>query len=146
MLLKVEDEDIERAFSVPALSGVIVIPGNIAYLNQFFSVLTLVSNAAPGYSNLTAHDVKAEISLPAGADGVAGSGDDPLRMARLGTPPVEQARSLPVTQAGVDGKLGTADDIVVIAPQQSGNSEHLVEGLREGVHTIEIKVSASPVR
>ena len=83
LLLRVEDEDVERAFSIPALSGVIVIPGNIAYLNQFFSILTLVSNAAPGYSNLTAHDVRAEIVLPAGTDTVPGSADDPLRMARL---------------------------------------------------------------
>ena len=142
LLLKVEDEDIERAFAIPPLSGVIVIPGNIAYLNQFFSILTLVSNAAPGHSNLTAQDVTAEIVLPAGVDTVAGSGDDPLRMARLGTPPAEQARQLPVTLPGPDGKLGTPDDIQIIAPQQSGNSEHLVEGLREGTHTIEIKVRA----
>ena len=142
LLLKVEDEDIQRSFNIPPLSGVIVIPGNIAYLNQFFSILTLVSNAAPGYSNLTAHDVRAEIVLPAGADTVPASGDDPLRMANLGSPPAPQPRSLPVTMPGPDGKLGTQDDIVVIAPQQSGNSEHLVEGLREGTHTIEVKVSA----
>ncbi|MGB2715170.1 MAG: Ig-like domain-containing protein [Vicinamibacterales bacterium] len=142
LFLKVEDEDVERAFSIPPLSGVVVIPGNIAYLNQFFSILTLVSNSAPGHSNLTAHDVKAEIILPSGTDTVAGSGDDPLRMAKLGSPPAEQPRVLPVTLPGVDGKLGTADDVLVILPQQSGNSEHLVEGLREGTHTIEIKVSA----
>lgn len=142
LLLKVEDEEIERAFDIPALSGVIVIPGNIAYLNQFFSILTLVSNAAPGHSTLTAHDVTAEITLPAGSDTVPGSGDDPLRMARVGSPPAEQARELPVMAAGLDGKLGTADDVQVIQPQQSGNSEHLVEGLREGTHTLEIKVSA----
>lgn len=142
LLLKVEDAEIERQFQIPPLSGVIVIPGNIAYLNQFFSILTLVSNAAPGHSNLTAQDVTAEIVLPGGADTVPGSGDDPLRMARLGTPPAEQARARAVTLAGPDGRFGTADDIRVIAPQQSGNSEHLVEGLREGTHTIEVKVSA----
>ena len=142
LFLKVEDEDVARSFSIPPLSGVVVIPGNIAYLNQFFSILTLVSNSAPGHSNLTAHDVKAEIILPSGSDTVAGSGDDPLRMARLGSPPAEQPRVLPVTLPGIDGQLGTPDDVLVILPQQSGNSEHLVEGLREGTHTIEIKVSA----
>ena len=92
LLLRIDDEAIERTYQIPPLSGVIVIPGNIAYLNQFFSVMTLVSNAAPGYSNLTVHDVRAEIGLPPGTDTVAGSGDDPLRMARLGQPPTEQSR------------------------------------------------------
>jgi hypothetical protein len=47
-----------------------------------------------------------------------------------------------VTQAGPDALFGTADDILTIAPQQSGNAEHLVEGLREGTHTVLVKISA----
>src|SRR3712207_7321800 len=35
------------------IPGVVIIPGNVAYLNQFFSVILKVSNIAPGYSNLT---------------------------------------------------------------------------------------------
>lgn len=143
LLLRVEDEEVARQFQIPPLPGVIVIPGNVAYLNQFFSVLLLVSNVAPGHSNLVVRDITAEIVLPAGGDTVSGSGDDPLRMARLGTPPAEQDRVQPVRQAGPDGRLGTPDDIITVGPQQSGNSEHLVEGLREGTHAIEMRISGT---
>jgi hypothetical protein len=140
LLLKVEDEDVERRFSIPPLTGVVIIPGNVAYLNQFFSVLTMVSNVAPGHSNLVVESLEAEISLPEGPDTVLGTGDDPLRMARVGTPPAEQARIQRVVQPGPDGALGTADDIAFIPPQRNGNAEHLVEGLREGTHTVRIRI------
>ncbi|HXH06729.1 MAG TPA: carboxypeptidase regulatory-like domain-containing protein [Vicinamibacterales bacterium] len=140
LILKVEDEEVDRAFSIPPLTGVVIIPGNIAYLNQFFSVLTMVSNVTPGHSNLVVENLEAEISLPEGSDTVLGTGDDPLRMARVGTPPVEQSRTQRVVQPGPDGTLGTADDIPVIPPQQNGNAEHLVEGLREGTHIVRIRI------
>ena len=143
LLLQVEDSDVDaRGFDIPPIPGVIIIPGNIAYLNQFFSVLLMVSNVAPGRSQLVVRDVTAEIILPAGNDTVAGSGDDPLRMALLGNPPAPQSRTQIVRQPGPDGKIGTPDDILTLAPQQSGEGEYLVEGRREGTHTVEMKISA----
>jgi hypothetical protein len=143
LLLRVEDSDQDLVgFNIPPIPGVIIIPGNIAYLNQFFSVLLMVSNVAPGNSDLVVRDVTAEIILPPGTDTVVRTGDDPLRMARLGDPPVEQSQIQSVRQAGPDGVLGSADDIPSLAPGQSGNSEHLVEGRKEGTHTVEMKISA----
>jgi len=142
LTLKIEDEDVARQFTIPPIPGVIVIPGNIAFLHQFFSVLLMVSNVAPGASNLVVRDVQATIVLPPGADTAPGTDDDPLRMARTGNPPVEQSATQPVVEPGPDGKLGTADDVPAIAPGENGNSEFLVEGRKEGVHTVQIQISA----
>ena len=71
-----------KALQVPPIPGVVVIPGDIGFLNQFFNVTLLVGNVAPAGSNLVVSELRAEILLPAGRDDVAGSDDDPLRMAR----------------------------------------------------------------
>ncbi len=133
--------DPETRKLVAKVPGVILFPGRIAYLNQYFSALLLVSNIAPGTSNLVVRDIQGEILLPGGKDGVVGSQDDPLRMARLGNPPAFQPKILSVVQPGPDGELGTADDIPFLAPGNDGNAEFLVEGLREGIHTVEIEIS-----
>ncbi len=124
---------------VPPIPGVVVIPGDIGFLNQYFSVLLMVGNVAPTGSNLVVSDLRATILLPPGDDTVVGTGDDPLKMAQLtdGQAPTER----PVTQGGPDGKLGTADDILTLGPGQSGNAEFLVEGRREGSHVIEMALS-----
>ena len=146
LLLRIEDSDPEIAsLHIPPLPGVVIIPGNVAYLNQFFSVMLMVSNVAPGASNLVVRDVTAEIVLPVGADTVPDTSDDPLRMARLGNPPVPQSKIQPVTQPGADGRAGTADDLNFIAPQQSAESEHLVEGRKEGTHTVEMLIKGTLV-
>jgi len=37
----------DRGFDTPPITGLIVIPGNVAFLNQFFSSLLIVANVAP---------------------------------------------------------------------------------------------------
>ncbi len=142
LLLKVEDpaEDM-RGFVVPPLEGLIVIPGNVAFLNQFFSVLVMTTNGAPSASSLVVRDVTAKIVLPGGVDTVLGTLDDPLRMAQLGSPPAPQPIEQPICQRGPDEELGTSDDVCALAPTQSGESEFLVEGRREGTHVVEIEIS-----
>ena len=125
----------------PPIPGVIVIPGDIGFLNQYFSVMLMVGNAAPEGSSLIVQDLEAEISLPAGNDTVVGSGDDPLAMAS--TQEGESPRTQPVAKAGPDGILGTADDEDFIAPGETGNAEFLVEGRREGTHVIEMEISGT---
>ena len=137
-------DDTETApFGAAPITGLVVIPGNIAFLNQFFSVTLTVANVAPDGSLLTVRDLTAEISLPPGEDRVRGTveapGDDPLRLARiegLGTVPV-----IDVVQPGPDDALGTADDIAHLPPQTQGRGEFLVEGLREGFHTLDITLA-----
>jgi hypothetical protein len=58
-------------------------PGNIAFLNQFFQVLVLVSNVAPQGSQLVVTSATATLILPTGPDLVRPSSDDPLAPARL---------------------------------------------------------------
>ena len=128
-------------FVVPPIPGVIVIPGDIGFLDQFFSVMLMVGNVAPAGSGLDVSDLRAEIVLPPGRDGVLNSGDEPLAMAKTprGTSPSVQF----VVQPGPDGKLGTADDIGTLHPGDSGNAEYLVEGRREGSHVIEMAISGT---
>ena len=96
---------------MPPIPGVIVIPGDIGFLNQFFSVTLMVGNVAPAGSGLVVRDLRAAISLPPGVDRVVGSNDDPLRLARTAA---GVAAELAVVQAGPDGKLGTGDDILLL--------------------------------
>src|SRR5688500_2391936 len=69
----VEEGDSDLALKVPPIPALVVIPGNIGFLNQFFSVQIFTENAAPGSSGLSVHDVKAELVLPAGPDQVPGT-------------------------------------------------------------------------
>jgi 5-hydroxyisourate hydrolase-like protein (transthyretin family) len=131
--------DVEHGnFIVPPIPGIIAIPGDIGFLNQYFSVLLMVGNVAPAGSGLVVSELSADILLPAGRDNVPNTPDDPLRMAM--TSRGESPRVQIVAQAGPDGRLGTADDITTIGPGQSGNAEYLVEGRREGSHVVEMRM------
>ncbi len=128
------------------ITGLLAIPGNIGFLNQFFSVQLFTENAAPSGSNLAVDQVRATIRLPVGKDGVPARaydqpGDDPLRMARLGPDRLIQT-NLPVMLAGADGRTGTEDDVSRLRPGETGAAEFLVEGLREGLHVLEMDLEA----
>ncbi|MGC4081208.1 MAG: hypothetical protein QM736_03595 [Vicinamibacterales bacterium] len=48
-----------------------------------------------------------------------------------------------MAQPGPDGKVGTADDIALLGPGDSGDAEYLVEGLREGSHVVEMQMTGT---
>jgi hypothetical protein len=127
----------------PTISGLLVIPGHIGFLNQFFSVQLYTENASPSGSGLAVTGLRAGIVLPKGRDGIAGTtlepGDDPVRMARVGSNAAVSA-NLPVRLPGLDGKPGTADDIDRIEAGETGMAEFLVEGLQEGLHTLDFEL------
>lgn len=131
-------------YTPPPIAGVLIIPGNIGFLNQFFSVQVYVENAAPIESALSVTDVRASLALPAGDDRVAGTydqpGDDPLRFARVG-PNAQILTELRIVRPGPDAVLGTADDVGRLFPREGGQAEFLVEGLREGLHILDVKLS-----
>ncbi|MBI5102571.1 MAG: hypothetical protein HZB33_12160, partial [Nitrospirae bacterium] len=77
-----EEEIQEERPEPPPIAGAVIIPGNIAFLNQFFEVMLLVTNNAPSGTPLVVSDITAEITLPAGDDNYPGSMDDPLRSAQ----------------------------------------------------------------
>ncbi|HXV64643.1 MAG TPA: carboxypeptidase-like regulatory domain-containing protein, partial [Vicinamibacteria bacterium] len=104
--------------SIPA---VLVIPGDVGFLNQVFSALLLISNGAPLASGLSVRGIEASISLPAGEDGVAGSSDDPL---------------VPAQTQGGEFAFETDDGSNRLDPGEQGTGEFLLEGRREGFHEI----------
>ncbi|NOY63798.1 MAG: hypothetical protein GXO97_00115, partial [Nitrospirae bacterium] len=116
----VEEVEIE----LPKIYGVIIIPGNIAFLHQFFSVIIQATNVAPDGSGLVFQNARAKINLPLGDDKIKGTGDDPLRVAE--------------TTMGVHEELPLVDDqgSDSIVPQGTSSAEFLVEGLREGTHRV----------
>ncbi|MDJ0848600.1 MAG: Ig-like domain-containing protein [Myxococcota bacterium] len=123
--------DVERkGIVLPPIAGVIVIPGNIAFLNQFFSVVVQASSASPEGSGLSVLDARATITLPVGDDEIAETGDDPLRIAETQAGGVQTELPL-LDAAGSD----------VIEPQATHQAEFLVEGLREGTHRVDFDLA-----
>ncbi len=130
---------------LPPIPGVVVIPGNIGFLHQYFSALAIVTNGAPELSGLTIRDVTAHIILPDGEDLTPGTdadpGDDPLRLAK-GTDGYFP-REMTVYNAGPDARYGTGDDVSELRPTESGQADFTIEGLKEGTHKVEFEITAT---
>ncbi len=128
-------EDEPLGLNIPPIPALMVIPGNIGFLNQFFSVMIFTENGAPRDSNLSVYNIAATLKLPPGPDLVVSTnyaqpGDDPLRFARVGPDKIIQPVQS-IVQPGPDGELGTPDDNPRLRPGQAGQAEFLVEGLQE---------------
>ncbi|HAV65601.1 MAG TPA: hypothetical protein DCY13_24900, partial [Verrucomicrobiales bacterium] len=132
---------------VPPIPALMVIPGNIGFLNQFFSVQIFTENAAPPGSGLSVYNINAKLKLPPGPDQLVSTnyavpGDDPLRFARIGPDKIIKEVQ-PIVQPGPDGETGTADDIPRLRPGEAGQAEFLVEGLQEGLHVMNLDLAAT---
>ncbi len=143
----VESSDAEtNALTIPPIPALMVIPGNIGFLNQFFSVMIFTENGSPDGSGLRVRNLQAELLLPTGPDRVSGTwsspGDDPLRFARVGEEAVI-SNILRVRQPGPDGLTGTNDDIDQLQPGDTGQAEFLVEGMQEGLHVMDLTLNAT---
>lgn len=126
---------------IPAL---LVIPGQVGYLKQFFSAKLYVSNGAPDGSGLTVHDVRARIKLPLGPDGVPNTDDDPLALPDLvrdGTI-ITQPVEMEILGRGEDDEPGTSDDVHEFGPREQGEAEFLLRGEHEGYHAIDFDIDA----
>jgi hypothetical protein len=122
------------------IPAVLVIPGNVGYLKQFFSAQLFVANGAPVGSGLRVRNVTGTIKLPPGADRELGTDDDPLALPE--TVRGIQPETLPVLGIGPDGAPGTEDDEARFAPGEQGQAEFLVRGEREGFHTLSFDIAA----
>ncbi len=120
----------DKELNLPSVSGVIVIPGNIAFLNQFFSVTLQTANAAPEGSGLVFNNAKATIAMPLGEDGEI-SGDDPL-----GLPAADDQE-----KNQTEKPLTDENNIDSILPAHTNQAEFIVEGLREGAHTVNFEIT-----
>jgi len=123
------------------IPSVLVIPGDVGFLKQFFSAQLFVANGTPGGSGLVVRDVSATIQLPPGPDSVPRTADDPLALPELTTGIQEE--TLPVTGVGPDGEPGTTDDNAALAPGEQGQAEFLVRGESEGFHTLDFDIDAT---
>jgi hypothetical protein len=123
------------------IPSVIIIPGNVGYLMQFFSAKLFVANGAPVGSGLDVRDITGKITLPPG-DGTDGP---PLSLAELlrDGQTITQPETMPVRALGPDGEPGSADDVETLAPGEQGEAEFLVRGDLEGFHTIDFDIRAT---
>ncbi len=136
----------EIPLTLPASSGggqiripsVLVIPGNVGYLKQFFSAQLYVANGAPVGSGLVVHDITGTILLPPAPEGETGL--PPLTLPATVDGP--QPTTKPVRGVGPDGQPGTADDTDTFDPAEQGQAEFLIRGEKEGFHTTSFDIGA----
>lgn len=123
-----------------SFKALIVIPGSIGYLNQFFKVNLVIFNALSDDSPFVIKNLKATVKLPVGMDGAPGtldaSGDDPLRLVSggMGNPSYMKAILGPNEQ----GTVGYGPD--QLSGGQSGMATFFLEGLKEGAHAIDFDI------
>jgi PA14 domain/Concanavalin A-like lectin/glucanases superfamily/Bacterial Ig-like domain/Carboxypeptidase regulatory-like domain len=122
------------------IPGVVIIPGRVGFLNQFFEAVVIVSNGAPDGAPLVLHDMNATIHLPDNGTPDDAS-DDPLRIAE--TRDAGRVSKLDLHGLGADGKYGTDDDLLTFGPGQAGQASFLIEGRKEGLHTIDFDLKAT---
>ena len=125
--------------AIPPIPALMVIPGNIGFLNQFFSVQIFTQNGAPAGSGLSISNIQAQMILPPGPDGILSTnydqpGDDPLRFARVGPNDIIQPVQTILRPAPPNG-------VSVLQPGEAGQAEFLVEGLQQGLAVMNINLT-----
>lgn len=113
------------------IPSVLVIPGNVGYLKQFFSAQLYVTNDTPGEANLVVNNVSGTINLPAGPDGVVGTADDPLALPTLVSGP--EATTMPIVLNGAS-TLNAGD---------TGQAQWTIVGNSEGFYSINFGIKAT---
>ena len=119
------------------IPSVIVIPGNVGYLKQFFSAQLYVANGAPAGSNLTVDNITGTIGLPPGADGVVGTADDPLSLPDLTSGP--QSATMNILAPGPGG----TPSVATLNPGDTGQGQWTIRGDKEGYDTINFGITAT---
>jgi len=117
------------------IPSVIVIPGNVGYLKQFFSAQLYVSNGAPGGSNLAVDSITGTIDLPTPNDGVAA--DAPLALPNLTSGPQDETKD--VLAPGPDGTPSVGS----LNPGETGQAQWTIRGDKEGYYTINFDINAT---
>jgi Carboxypeptidase regulatory-like domain len=126
------------------IPAVVVIPGQVGYLKQFFSAKLYVANGAPVGAGLSVRDITGTIALPAGPDGKLGTKDDPLALPKLlrDGQEITQPLTMDIRGVGPDGEPGTGDDEGSLDPGAQAEAEFLLRGEHEGFHTIGFDIKA----
>ncbi|MEN8165802.1 MAG: hypothetical protein ABFS37_16855, partial [Acidobacteriota bacterium] len=124
-----EDEQTLEGAGV-VVPGFLVFPTDIAFLNQFFSVILVVQNGAMADSGIELRNLSAVLEM---ADGG-------LRQAET-QPPTIPGEPVTIMDSGPDGEVGTADDLTFILAQSTGEASWLLEGLEEGQHRVTARMT-----
>ena len=133
---RLEKEPLEEGLDISAeeeqdlyfpVYGVIVIPGTITYLNQFFEAELMVANGAPNGTDVTLEKMRATVKLPR---------DQALRLAAT-DPPVAPGQEVPIVGPG---------GLRTFRPGQQGSAQWTVEGLRPGTHVLSMDIFGEIVR
>lgn len=120
--------------------SVLVIPGDVGFLKQFFAAQLFVTNGAPTWADLELRDVTARISLPEGP--APGPEDDPLALPEIvrNGQTVPQPLEMPVRGPGPNQQPGDDDDDPILRPGERGQAEFLLRGEQEGFHRISFAI------
>src|SRR5262249_35358725 len=111
------------------IPSLLVIPGSVGWLKQFFSAQLLVGNGAPVGSGLTVRDVTGTFRMPPGADGQVGTEDDPLALPDLESGPQSSTVNV-LNDAGVSR----------FEPGEFGRPGLTLRGEREGRHDVDFDI------
>jgi hypothetical protein len=117
------------------IPSVIVIPGNVGYLKQFFSAQLYVSNGAPAGSNLTVDNISGTISLPVSNDG--NPADAPLGLPLLTSGPQSLTENVLAPDPSGDNTVPTLN------PGDTGQAQWTIQGNQEGFYNINFNIAAT---
>jgi hypothetical protein len=113
------------------IPSVLVIPGNVGYLKQFFSAQLYVTNNTPGEANLSVSNVTGTINLPAGPSGVVGGSDEPLGLTTLVTGP--EPATMPILLSGAS----------TLNAGQTGEAQWSIVANSEGFYNLNFGINAT---
>jgi hypothetical protein len=114
-----------------SIPSVLVIPGNVGYLKQFFSAQLYVSNNTPAEANLVVDNLSGTINLPAGPSGVVGGSDEPLGLPTLTSGP--EAATMPILLNGAS----------TLNAGQTGQAAWTIVANSEGFYTVNFGINAT---
>jgi hypothetical protein len=114
-----------------SIPSVLVIPGNVGYLKQFFSAQLYVSNNTPAEANLVVDNLTGTINLPAGPSGVVGGSDEPLGLPTLTSGP--EATTMPILLNGAS----------TLNAGQTGQAAWTIVANSEGFYGINFGINAT---
>lgn len=122
-----------RGQSLPPINvpSVLVIPGNVGYLKQFFSAQLYVANDTPAEANLVVDNISGTINLPTGPSGVAGASDEPLSLPNLRSGP--EAITMPILLNGAS----------TLGPGQTGQAQWTIVANTEGFYNVNFNINAT---
>ena len=128
-----------------SIPSVLVIPGNVGYLKQFFSAQLYVANNTPPEANLNVTNVSGTINLPPGPDGIVGTSDDPLGLTTLVTGP--EPATMPIQLNGSStlnaGQTGQAQWSIVANSEGFYNLNFAINATLNGLPTGPVSIVGS---